>query len=191
MTSPITRTHRLAVARAWEVDERLTPFVQRWTETGNLTADVFAATIQTLERLAQLVADAEGAWIPCEERMPAHAESVLFWCRGWVKGAVFGLGRFLIDEDERQQFEDETQQDDDGPRMYPATEVTHWMPLPKPPERPVAVLDGEAPGPDEFACPYCGESCSVLIPVSYDAMVDGPGYVVEEEQCAKCVEGQP
>jgi hypothetical protein len=58
MSAPITRTHRLAVARAWEGDGRARPtWVHRWIETG---AGAHDAEEATLERLAQLVADAEG-----------------------------------------------------------------------------------------------------------------------------------
>ena len=60
MSAPITRTHRLAVARAWAGEDSLAPFVQGWVEDGHVVRDQFKPVIETLERLAQLVADAEG-----------------------------------------------------------------------------------------------------------------------------------
>lgn len=57
--NPITRAHRLSVARAWEGDKQEPrDFVQYWVDTGNHTAG-YLATGLVLERLAQLVADAE------------------------------------------------------------------------------------------------------------------------------------
>lgn len=93
------------------------------------------------EVIAQALADAEargresaqGDWVAVSERLPVHGQSVLFWGKGWVPGAVYGIGRFLVDSWERQQFEDETDQEEDGPRMYAAADVTHWHPLPPPP----------------------------------------------------------
>lgn len=79
-------------------------------------------------------AEPAGGWVDCESRVPERGQAVLFWSRGWLRGAVFGLGRFLVDDDGRRQFEDETQQMDDGPRMYDAIEVTHWQPLPQAPQ---------------------------------------------------------
>lgn len=56
-SAPITRTHRLAVARAWEGQHIPTLItVNRWLGTGLIVDDESAQ----LERLAQLVADAEG-----------------------------------------------------------------------------------------------------------------------------------
>lgn len=53
----VTRDHRLAVARAWEGDgPPAGGQVQRWAEAGTVIGDDSAR----FERLAQLVADAEG-----------------------------------------------------------------------------------------------------------------------------------
>jgi MinD superfamily P-loop ATPase len=45
-------------------------------------------------------------------------------------------------------------------------------------------LDDEAEA-ECARCDHCGETGSVM-PVTYDAMVDGPGYLVTEELCASC-----
>ena len=57
MTAPITKAHRLAVARAWaDGDANLSIETRRWIASGVADYGEEAA----LERLAQLVADAEG-----------------------------------------------------------------------------------------------------------------------------------
>lgn len=120
----ITRTHRLSVARAWEGEDSLAPFVHSWVEDGHVVRDQFKPVIETLERLAQLVADAEGAWIPCEERLPKVGEPFLIYLskKNLVRQGFRTNGKlwFLDDGD-------------------PAPAVTHWRTLPaapKPPEQP-------------------------------------------------------
>jgi hypothetical protein len=141
MTNPITRHHRLSVARAWEDDGVESAFALRWVNgewPGPLTP-----TLAKLERLAQLVADAEGAWIPCPERMPEPGAPVLFWVSDWLPDATPGLGPFIDDYVRGQHWQDETQTegyDGDPKRHYTksvnAEGVTHWRPLPsKPPEQ--------------------------------------------------------
>jgi hypothetical protein len=72
-----------------------------------------------LNAIAKLVADAEGAWIPCEERMPECGEPFLIYLskKNLVRQGFRTSGKlwFLDDGD-------------------PAPAVTHWRPLPKPPE---------------------------------------------------------
>lgn len=54
--SPISKAHRLSVARAWDGrPDQLDDFVRDWAETGRCDMKLHHA----LERLAQLVADAE------------------------------------------------------------------------------------------------------------------------------------
>ncbi len=50
--NPITKAHRLSVARAWDNDSQLRSMLQAWVDEKAYTP--------RLERLAQLVADAEG-----------------------------------------------------------------------------------------------------------------------------------
>jgi hypothetical protein len=62
MTNPITREHRLSVARAWEGDELAAVPVQTWVATGALESRGIPSVrnrLEALERLAQLMADAE------------------------------------------------------------------------------------------------------------------------------------
>ena len=65
----VTKAHRLAVARAWHGNAGLVSAVQRWADGQTAVSqasppsrgdDVYE-TLHALERLAQLVADAEGA----------------------------------------------------------------------------------------------------------------------------------
>lgn len=59
--NPITKAHRLSVARAWEGDEPTSLFFRTWIDGGLMGSWPTAQeTIRMLERLAQLVADAEG-----------------------------------------------------------------------------------------------------------------------------------
>lgn len=60
-SAPITRTHRLAVARAWEGFFRLPAYIQTWADSGEIDRYNTSALskLESLERLAQLVADAE------------------------------------------------------------------------------------------------------------------------------------
>ncbi len=57
--APVTKSHRLAVARAWEGKNGPIEELQRWADAGNV-----GYVVDLFERLAQLVADAEGAWVP-------------------------------------------------------------------------------------------------------------------------------
>lgn len=65
----------------------------------------------------------EGMWIACAERMPEPNDCVLAWRpgTGWV------VSEFL-QEGDSWEFQDELDCRLPG--------VTHWMPLPKPPEAP-------------------------------------------------------
>lgn len=68
--NPITKQHRLSVARAWEGAQDVDDFrtnARRWAQTG-LVVD---SDSEGLERLAQLVADAEAScWVPVAVGLP-------------------------------------------------------------------------------------------------------------------------
>ncbi len=116
MSAPITKAHRLSVALAdLGVAEfkDLPAHYKSWVDEPNLEG----TTSWSVTRLAQLVADAEGAWIPCSERLPSkagmylcfhprHGQDVIFF-----GGERWGTTSFWDHED-----------------------ATHWMALPKPPE---------------------------------------------------------
>ena len=65
MTAPITKSHRLSVARAWEGSDDLSVFIQRWVAGEPPGWVNVEDVIAQLDRLSQLVADAEGdgEWI--------------------------------------------------------------------------------------------------------------------------------
>lgn len=72
--------------------------------------------------LAKIIADAYAEafprWIPCSERMPDRNEPILFYRHGQIhQGRFIGGGEWhsLIGG-------------------YYRTDVTHWQPLPQPPE---------------------------------------------------------
>lgn len=131
MTNPVSRNHRLAVARAWEGDEPTSLFFRTWIDGGLMGSWPTAQeTIHMLERLAQLVADAEGAWIPCSERLPDDDAIVL------VFGHYEGTGA-QWDWQAVCRFEGDTGLWLGIPTDCASDEATHWRPLPaKPPEQP-------------------------------------------------------
>ena len=57
----VTRAHRSRVAIAYEGDERLSVFVKRWVEGEGAIHPNVESALESLERMAQLLADAEGA----------------------------------------------------------------------------------------------------------------------------------
>ncbi len=65
MTAPVTKQHRLSVARALQmtVPNETNQVLHSWAEGKSLHGAARASfvTVEALERLAQLVADAEGA----------------------------------------------------------------------------------------------------------------------------------
>ncbi len=75
---------------------------------------------------AALLANApsDGEWIPCAERMPERGAEVLFRGANW-KTAECG---FLAEDG----WEVRTMSDEDT--EYYLRDITHWMPLPAPPE---------------------------------------------------------
>jgi hypothetical protein len=81
-------------------------------------------------KVAAETGKAQAEWTVCRHGyMPPAGEKVLFWCRGWLKGATPGLGMYNGDF-----WEDETQTDNDGCfKLIPGSEVTHWTPLPNSP----------------------------------------------------------
>ena len=114
----VTRTHRLAVARAWEGDEPQSDHVKSWLN-GEPVVPSLTDTTEMLERMAQLVADAEGAWIPVAEKAPPTGICVLV-----DGGCAYFDGidwRTLMGADAHRKIE---------------WTVTHWRPLPKGPEQP-------------------------------------------------------
>lgn len=118
--NPITRDHRLSVARAWlnRPGDELA-LVKSWANSELVTGSFF----ETLERLAQLVADAEGAWIPVAE-WPERAGYVaigydIFYNR---------IGEVEREAGSRRWVFSDSQKDD--------CDVTMVCPLPKPPEQP-------------------------------------------------------
>ena len=56
----VTRAHRSRVAIAYEGDERLSVFVKRWVEGEGAIHPNVESALESLERMAQLLADAEG-----------------------------------------------------------------------------------------------------------------------------------
>lgn len=89
------------------------------------------------EQSALSSAQGEG-WVACSERLPADGQLVLFWGRDWLPIATHGLGRFYTGDNRTGLFEDETDQegsyDDTCPKRHLVKNVTHWMPLPAPPQ---------------------------------------------------------
>lgn len=122
MTAPITKSHRLSVARAWEGDEPFSSFVQHWVETGEAKAS--AVKRARLNKLAQLVADAS----PSPEAV-AHGRALLLEIGGdseecWQQNdATFENAAPLADALARVV--GYPQRDEDGECFYP-----------KPPEQP-------------------------------------------------------
>ena len=122
MTAPITRTHRLAVARAWFGADELTEFLQCYVDGDKGPYLGAPSVVAQLERLAQLVADAEGAWIPCmNDTWPTVGDRVLCMssCNDHLILDYEGAGDFTDPEDDQVTIA-----------------VTHWRPMPKPPEQP-------------------------------------------------------
>jgi hypothetical protein len=69
-------------------------------------------------------------WIRCDDEMPEHYKNVLFWADGEVVYGNFGHRSWsseLIDDLDSKGC-------DYWRGSYHADEVTHWMPLPDPPE---------------------------------------------------------
>ncbi len=124
MTNPITRAHRLAVARAWEgaSEDAFPALVRDWAEFGPTAGTCSQQTrlkLGALERVARMVADAEGAWIPVTERLPDDGAKVL----------VIGLsgpdqGVYRLDAARNAWY----------PGGWPVRSTRAWRPLPKPPE---------------------------------------------------------
>ena len=70
-------------------------------------------------------------WTECREGyMPRVGEVVLFWAKGWTSAATPGIGKF-----DGELWEDETQTEGyaESPVFLHTSEVSHWMPIPKPP----------------------------------------------------------
>lgn len=78
-----------------------------------------------VERLQALVP----TWIPCAERLPEHFAWVLVaFCEGVVQRAFLrDDGWVLVGTNQGWVLSSHT---------YPLRDVTHWMPLPAPPEVP-------------------------------------------------------
>lgn len=128
-TGEVTERHREAASAA-------TGYPKDWVWN-----DKVARAIATAEQTAFAAGRASGGeWVPVTERLPKDGQLVAFWCRDWVPGATHGLGRFYTDGFAANFFEDET--DDEGgydgrcPKRHQAHTVSHWMPLPPPPEKP-------------------------------------------------------
>lgn len=126
MSATVTKQHRLSVARAWEGDPDVDGFrleTRRWAQTG-LVVDADSAG---LERLAQLVANAEGAWIHVDAELPDSDVRVLI-----VNHEPDYVSVELMFTDDSEGNGEPYWAADGGDlnlRNYP-----HWRPLPKPPE---------------------------------------------------------
>lgn len=87
---------------------------------------VFGSAADEIERLRA----GRPRWISTKERVPEDDRTVLIWwlkaaieCRGWVPGAV--RGRYIHVLGEWRPV---------GANGNFSNEVTHWMPLPEPPQ---------------------------------------------------------
>lgn len=127
MSNTITRDHRLSVARAWE-PEPFSPYMMMWID-GKRHPSHFSA--ERLDRLAQVVADAEGAfWVPVEVGLPDSDVQVV---------AMNASGdRALV----TLEFTDDSEGHGEpywsaGDWDAALSDYAHWRPLPaKPPEQP-------------------------------------------------------
>jgi hypothetical protein len=91
-------------------DEPLTNLA--WTQRRNAIA----------QALASARSEASGGWVPCEERMPApNCYVMLLYCRTIQRIGLFDGAMWHADGE-----------------TFPRLEVSHWMPLPKPPALPGA-----------------------------------------------------
>jgi hypothetical protein len=122
----VTRTHRLAVARAWCGEDDVSKRIMTWAESGG--GDDWPIILQGLERLAQLVADAEGAWIPSPVEPPAIDSFAWVIWNGVVQDQPWQWVN--TDDDEACFFFD-------GHNLQ-LDEVDAYLPIaqPKPPEQP-------------------------------------------------------
>lgn len=85
---------------------------------------VFMASGENLKTILAALDIAErGQWVKCEERMPEAEEDVMIW-----GPEFYDIGHLSVSEETRFFVYD-------GYDYKEAqTEITHWMPLPKPPE---------------------------------------------------------
>jgi hypothetical protein len=124
----VTSAHRLLIARAWEGDGTLSTFIQRWIdgEPHDAWGQGVAGTLESLERMAQLLADAEPRWVLTSERLPALREVVMF-CTPDEHSVSVGHTNGKVWLDLLDMYAG-------GPQEYDMSAVRAWRPLPQPPE---------------------------------------------------------
>lgn len=78
----------------------------------------------------------ERRWIPVEERLPKEYETVLVATDGGVAAAEIRLpdDEYDIDEPWWMVFKDRRERSMSWAGFVKLRDVTHWMPLPEPPE---------------------------------------------------------
>jgi hypothetical protein len=95
----------------------------------------FCKAVPPVSRPALSADAALPRWVPVAERLPEDGLMVLFWHQDWPTDSnLIGLGRYTRDDDDGSWWEDVSEQDMSGDATVYYSGVTHWAPLPAPPE---------------------------------------------------------